>query len=293
VPIDASGLDGKVQAMRRICSRPGAPDEGGAAAGLGRQLLDPVLGHIRGDTLTIVPHGILHHLPFCALPAGNGLLIDRFSLRMLPSASVLTYLRPKKPITSALILGNPDLGDPALDLQSAQGEAQDLAAILPQPALFLRKEATAARVLASHGRYGIIHLAAHGFFDEASPLDSGLLLAPDPSAAGTLKVADLYHLDLDADLVTLSACETALAAVSRGDDVVGFTRGLLFAGSRSILSSLWKVDDQATRDLMLDFYRNMDTLGKAGALRHAQLEVRRGNPQPYYWAAFMMTGNFR
>ena len=293
VPIDPAGLDGKVRAMRRLCSAPGAGDDAGTAAGLSRQLLAPVLGHLRGGTLTIVPHGVLHHLPFCALPAGDGLLVDRFSLRMLPSASVLGYLKPRKPVVSALILGNPDLGDPAMDLRNAQAEAQDLAAILAQPSLFLGKEATAARVLASHGRYGIIHLAAHGFFDEASPLDSGILLAPDPSAAGTLKVADLYHLDLDADLVTLSACETALAAVSRGDDVVGFTRGLLFAGSRSILSSLWKVDDQATRELMLDFYRNLDALGKAGALRHAQLEVRRANPHPYYWAAFMMTGNTR
>jgi len=108
-----------------------------------------------------------------------------------------------------------------------------------------------------------------------------------------LKVADLYSLDLDADLVTLSACETALSKVASGDDVVGFTRGLLYAGSRSVLSSLWKVDDRSTKELMLAFYRRLGDVDKAEALRQAQLEVRAHTPQPFYWAAFTLAGNAR
>ena len=218
-------------------------------------------------------------------------MLDRHTLRILPSATVLAFLKPGKPIASSLILGNPDLGNPALDLPFAQEEGLALARILPGPTLRLRKEATAEALRG--GRYGIIHLAAHGFFDEARPLDSALFLASTAGTPGALKVSDLYRLDLDADLVTLSACETALSQVSSGDDVVGFTRGLLYAGSRSILSSLWKVDDEATRDLMVDFYTQLAGQDKPGALRHAQQAVRARHPHPYYWAAFMLTGNAR
>jgi CHAT domain-containing protein len=96
---------------------------------------------------------------------------------------------------------------------------------------------------------------------------------------------------LNADLVTLSACETALGKVATGDDVVGFTRGFLYAGARSLISSLWQVDDQATRDLMVAFYSNLQSMTKDEALRQAQLKVKKQYQHPYYWAAFVLTGS--
>ena len=114
--------------------------------------------------------------------------------------------------------------------------------------------------------------------------------ARDADRDGWLRAKDLYRLRLNADLITLSACETALGKVSGGDDVVGFTRGFLYAGARSIVSSLWKVDDLATRDLMVDFYRGLPKLGKAESLRQAQLGVMKRLPHPFYWAAFQVTG---
>ncbi len=290
VPLPAADLKGSVLRLRQALTDPGQrQDPAPAIAELSRQILDPVLARIRTQKLIIVPHGILHYVPFCALGSLEAPLLERFSLRMLPSATVLGLLKPAKPIENALILGNPDLGNPALDLPFTQEEGVALARILPRATLRLRKEATAEAL--QGGRYGIIHLAAHGSFDEARPLESALFLASTPRTPGALKVADLYRLDLDADLVTLSACDTALSQVSSGDDVVGFTRGLLYAGSRAILSSLWKVDDEATRDLMVDFYTQLPALGKPAALRHAQLAVRARHPHPFYWAAFMITGN--
>ncbi|MBW1754373.1 MAG: CHAT domain-containing protein [Deltaproteobacteria bacterium] len=95
-----------------------------------------------------------------------------------------------------------------------------------------------------------------------------------------------------ADLVTLSACETALGKVANGDDVVGFTRGFLYAGTSSIVSSLWKVDDQATSILMQQFYKSLKENDKRSALRTAQLKVKDTyNSHPYFWAAFQITGS--
>jgi len=94
-----------------------------------------------------------------------------------------------------------------------------------------------------------------------------------------------------AEMVTLSACETALGKIANGDDVVGFTRAFFFAGASSIVSSLWKVDDQATATLMQQFYRNLATQDKRLALKNAQRYVRDNvNPHPYYWGAFQLSG---
>ncbi len=280
--LEAPDLEARVRELRRTLADPGR--EPAQTRELQRMLLDRL--DLATPRLTIVPHGVLHYVPFCALGTRDAALLDRFSLRILPSATLLTFLKPRKAGGGSLILGNPDLGQAALDLPFAQEEAEALARILPEPSLRLREAATAGEVAKGAGRFRIIHLAAHGFFDDAHPLESALFLA-----RGALKVADLYRLDLDADLVTLSACETALSTVSRGDEVVGFTRGLLYAGSRSVLSSLWKVDDRCTRDLMVAFYRNLPGSTKTEALRDAQRAVRAGHPHPYYWAAFRVTGN--
>ena len=117
-------------------------------------------------------------------------------------------------------------------------------------------------------------------------------MSSDSENDGTLTVGELYDLRLPADLVTLSACETALGKVANGDDVVGFTRGFLYAGTSSIVSSLWKVDDQATSILMQQFYKSLKETDKRSALRTAQLKVKDTyNSHPYFWAAFQITGS--
>jgi CHAT domain-containing protein len=122
-------------------------------------------------------------------------------------------------------------------------------------------------------------------------LKSALLLAPDSQYNGVLSVDKLYSLNLDANLVTLSACETGLSKIANGDDLVGLTRGFLYAGSSSIVASLWKVDDRATSELMARFYKELQGNDKMAALREAQLETKKKYPHPYYWASFQLTGN--
>jgi CHAT domain-containing protein len=234
----------------------------------------------------------LHYLPFAALSGGDGYLIDHYDLRVLPNASVLKFLKggPKEGERKSLILGNPDLGDPKYSLKYAQEESLSISRILPGALLLLGSEARAAYVQRNGGQFQFIHFAAHGLFDPENPLNSALLLAKDQGHDGRLRAGDLYSLNLNAELVTLSACETALSKVSKGDDVVGFTRGFLYAGSRAIVSSLWKVDDLATRDLMVGFYANLARMPKDEALRLAQFKVREKYPHPFYWAAFQLTG---
>lgn len=259
-----------------------------------RQLFAPVAPLVKTQKIIIVGHGPMHYLPFGVLSDGKEYLIEHYSIRTLPSASVLGFLqsRTKKSTTRrALILGNPDLGNPKYDLMFAQDEALAIEKIVPDAKVLLRSEATADYLMHYGSQYSMIHLAAHGTFNLDEPLASALLLAPDKNHNGLLRASDLYHLSLNAELVTLSACETALGKVAKGDDVVGFTRGFLYAGANSLVSSLWQVDDRATRDLMISFYSNLKDVSKDEALRQAQISVKKQNPHPYFWAAFVLTGN--
>ena len=154
----------------------------------------------------------------------------------------------------------------------------------------LRKKASKTSFNALAGDASYIHVASHGEFDAAKPLRSGLILSPDARNDGRLSVSDLYQLQLDAELVTLSACETGLGSVVNGDDVVGLTRGFLYAGASTVIASLWQVDDDATAFLMLRMYEHIQSGGRRDALRQAQLETRAKFPHPVYWAAFYLTG---
>jgi CHAT domain-containing protein len=256
-------------------------------------LIQPLLREIRGDRLTISPHGSLHYLPFGALQDGDQYLLDRFSLRITPSASALAYFRSdrlSKP-GKLLALGNPDLGDPRYDLPNAQIEAVNVAAMFPGSRALVRADASKSAIKDLGSSFSILHFATHGKFDTDAPLSSGLYLAKGAEPDGVLTVSDLYSLRWDVDLVTLSACETGLGKVANGDDVIGLTRGFLYAGARSIVASLWEVDDAATEELMLSFYRNLEGHNKREALRLAQIETRAKHPQPVFWAAFQITGD--
>lgn len=264
---------------------------------LGRQLyntlIKPIEKSLSTSKLIIVAHGALHYLPFYALHDGQEFLIERYSIRMLPSASVMKYLRKEKSNKSGNILafGNPDLGNPQYDLIYAQNEAVAVSKTMPNSKVLLRNDATETALDTYGSGFDYIHFATHGVFDTDAPLNSGLLLAKDKINDGKLTVDKLYSMKLDADLVTLSACETGLGKIANGDDVVGLTRGFLYAGSNSVVASLWKVDDLATSSLMMAFYDALKTTDKREALRLAQLQTKEQYNHPYFWSAFQLTGN--
>lgn len=294
VRLDANGLAAEVQNLRKALEAPSSPAWQKSSYVLYQRLWQPLENRLAGRNVIVIPHGALHYLPFAALQDKEGrFLIDRFSMRFLPSASVLRYLRqamPKKSAERLFVLGNPDLGDPALDLQFADAEARQVAALFPESQALFRQDASKSNFRKFGVLFPRIHFATHGKFQADEPLKSGLYLAKGADTEGVLTVSEIYSMNLDADLVTLSACETGLGKITNGDDVVGLTRGFLYAGSRSIVASLWSVDDKATAQLMTAFYRNMATLNKGQALRQAQMETRKDFPHPFFWAAFQLTG---
>jgi len=150
------------------------------------------------------------------------------------------------------------------------------------------------------GDYRIVHFATHGFVNKDHPELSGIILSMVDRSGnktnGFVPVRDIYNLNLSEDLVVLSACDTALGKDIKGEGFIGLTHGFMAAGSKSVVASLWKVDDRATSVLMAEFYKAMlqDGLPPAAALRSAKEKVRRENgwQAPYFWAGFVLQGEY-
>jgi CHAT domain-containing protein len=157
----------------------------------------------------------------------------------------------------------------------------------------LSKDASETALKQEAPQIKILHIAAHGKFEVEAPLNSIIALSADNVNDGWLTVGEVYGLDLkNSDLVVLSACETQKGKLSSGDELVGLTRAFIFAGTPSIVASLWTVDDRATSILMEYFYRHLQKgMGKADALRQAQLDLKQDYPNPYYWGAFVLSGD--
>jgi len=247
------------------------------------ELLAPVRTKLKGQRLVVVPHELLHYVPFHALFDGERYLIDVFTISYAPSASIYMQHR-RKQVTrtgSSLILGVPDRQAPSI-----YEELQAVAEIVPQAKVFLGAKASES-VLKEHGPQSrLIHIATHGFFRQDNPMFSGIRLGEN-----FLTLYDLYRLKLPAELITLSGCSTGLNVIAAGDELIGLVRGLLSAGAQSLLLTLWDVNDSSTAYFMKAFYgRLFGRLDHAEALRQAMVELKERNPHPYYWAPFILVG---
>jgi CHAT domain-containing protein/Flp pilus assembly protein TadD len=189
-------------------------------------------------------------------------------------------------------------------LPSSEREARTIAALVAPDQLFLARGFAASRAKATSpglAQYRNVHFATHGVLDSRRPELSKLVLSlydeQGKAQDGFLRLNDIYNLHLDADLVVLSACRTALGQEIRGEGLVGLTRGFMYAGAARVLASLWSVEDRATADLMGGFYHGMlrEGLSPAAALRRAQLEMMKnpGRQSPFYWAGFSLQGEWR
>ena len=161
--------------------------------------------------------------------------------------------------------------------------------------VYLEKEANEENLKKERLKnYRYLHLATHGFANKNTPDLSGLLLAHKSPEDGVLHLPEIYNLDLNADLVVVSACESGTGKLAKGEGLIGLTRGFLYAGARNLLVSLWRVNDWSTADLMLACYTQMMRgKSKAEALRDAKQHLMQSNPdyaKPYYWAPFILIG---
>ena len=250
-----------------------------ASALLYKQLIEPLLPHITGKELIIVPHDVLHYLPFHALVGSDGrYLIEKYPIYYLSSASLLQFVKEKRKAGGEKVLafGNPDLGDAEKNLEYAELEAKEVKAAYPESSVYIGKEATEEKSKTLSANHDILHFATHAKLNEDDPLSSAVLLAREDKEDGRLEVREIFGMDLKANLVVLSGCETGLGKLSTGDELVGLTRAFIYAGTPSVVASLWSVDDSSTAHLMSSFYRNLKTMSKVEALRQAQLELIRG-----------------
>ena len=256
------------------------------------ELFAPLLPFIKHNHLVIIPHDVLHYLPFAALwdAEQEEYLADRYTIRYAPSATALQFIQPQKPVDTPqpLVIGNPDAS-----LPFATEEAVAVAELYNSKPI-LRREATEAVLRSRSAQADILHIAAHGLYEPINPMYSRIELAPAGGYDGRLEVHEIYGLDLKAaNLVVLSACDTSVGMISRGDEVASLNRAFLAAGAPAVVTSLWPVDDAASGALMVAFHENLRAgVHAAQALQRAQMTVRSEAAwaSPYYWAAFSLTG---
>jgi CHAT domain-containing protein len=280
--------------------------------------------------LIIIPDGVLNYLPFEVLMTENKksgteitysdipFLVKKYPVSYAQSASVLKTLilqhdrldkNVAKPV-SLLAFGDPLYEDSSLNtqvkyprLEYSGNEIEAVTSFFKSGsfAIFLRNKANEEnfKKMNDLGKFNYIHFATHGLINEEKPDLSSLILTSERNSGedGLLQAAEIFNLKLNADLVVLSACQTGLGKLVRGEGMVGLTRAFMYAGTPSVLVSLWSVSDISTADLMREFYKNLikNKLSKTDALRKTQLTLIAGGKyaHPFYWAPFILIGDWR
>jgi CHAT domain-containing protein len=247
------------------------------------EVIRPLAGHLSKGHLIIIPHSVLHEVPFHALHDGEDYLINSHTISFAPSAAIRELCAKREVVKDgpALILGVPDEQAPFI-----RDEVETLARILPKSNLYIGPDATET-VLKEKGKAArYIHIATHGRFREDNPLFSSIRLG-----TSYLNVHGLRSMRLPADLVVLSGCSTGQNSVLAGDELVGLVRGFLAAGPKTLVLSLWDIDDRRTSAFMTIFYKGLTSgLPKVEALAQAMRQLMSLNPHPYYWAPFALVG---
>jgi len=269
-----------------------APAQGKRSLQILYRLLIPP--HLRARTLIISPHGMLHALPFHALLDGDTYLAEKCAIVYTPSLQVAQHLVTTDTChaPNMLALGLSEFGGVMPPLPYAEREAHVARATWQAGATRIGKDASRAEMMRLNAtgelrQFDVIHLATHALLDRAAPHQSRVLLADEP-----LTAFDVLGLSLDARLVTLSACQTALGKGGAGDEWIGLTRAFFYAGARALLATLWHVEDDSTGTLVTHIYTKLQH-GEplARAVQLAQIEMIHAGHPPFQWAAFALMGH--
>ncbi|MBA4421908.1 MAG: hypothetical protein C0390_02260 [Syntrophus sp. (in: bacteria)] len=256
-------------------------------------LLKPVIPFVSGDRIGFIPDDCLSYFPFAAMNYRGKSLVEGFSIFHLPTAGLLEEVVTKKAHSGLRILafGDPDLEDETLDLHHA---VEELKRIRKQgDTVLLKEQASETKAGEMMANYDILHFAVRGQFNSDAPLLSGLLLTPGADQDGILSVLDIFRLRFPGRAVVLSGCDTLPEKDPEGKSISALQRAFLHAGSPSVVSTLWFVDDRASAYLLELFYRQLERKKSlADSLRTAQLRLIREGYPPYIWAAFIVTGRY-
>lgn len=260
-------------------------------------LIRPIRTKLKTANLAIIPNGFLNYVPFAALSDGQRYLVEDFTVYQLPNASILPLLvKKRKSSTNSILALSNGTAENLPPLRLAGDTARYIAGLYGATAK-LDKDATESLLVDRASRAEIVFVSAHGKYDARNPLFSNMTLAPDSDKRndGILNVHEIYDLDLqETNFVVLSGCETQLGELSGGDDVIALNRAFIYAGSPSVLASLWSVDEAPTQVLMKHFFDHLTDKktrnSRAQALRLAQLDTMKEYKNPYSWSAFALTG---
>jgi len=305
-PIRAENLASRVRLAREALTAPdgGARAPPGILEGLFRVLIEPAAssGALSGaERLVLVPHGILSYLPFAALrdPASGEYLVHDFSLVQLASAGVLPALRTRASGPEHLEVASAWAPIPDR-LPRSRAEVEAVARVLGGARQVVGSEATEVSLRRALARPGIVHLATHGVMNARSPLFSRVELFPgegDTGDDGRLELHELLEMNVAADLVFLSGCETALGPAGStrfdpGEDFATLAQSFLVAGADDVVATLWRVEDASAAALAESFYVALQDVDPVEALTRAQRELssRPGLSDPFHWAAYVVSG---
>uniref|UniRef100_Q028B5 Tetratricopeptide TPR_2 repeat protein n=1 Tax=Solibacter usitatus (strain Ellin6076) TaxID=234267 RepID=Q028B5_SOLUE len=265
------------------------------AVSLYRELLEPAAEQLRGkSTVVIAPDGFLWQLPFQALETEpERYLMEDRAIFYTPSLSVLYEMEKMRPAHRA---SQPRLmAVDAVQLPAARREVEGLRELYGagRSHVFSAAESDQVLIRREAPNYDVVHVAAHGVFEDRNPMNSYLVLAKaGKPEAGVLEARDMMDLNLRAEMVVLSGCETGRGKAGNGEGLIRMSWALFIAGSPSTVASQWKVESDSTTRLMLGFHRNLQRSSKARALQQAQLEVMK-RPEyrhPFYWSGFVLMG---
>ncbi len=306
--LDSRTIDGALRSFTAALASPQSLAQGlrPRAATLYRALLGPVSGLLAtANRLIVAADGDLYDLPFEALvpPTAPGsrasYLVETRTISYIPSASILSRLGnlPLREGSEFIGFAVGDAGGGLPNLPKVEEEVRRISELFPERSrTFLGSAATEDRFRAESASIGAarrLHFAAHGYLSE-DPEQMGIHLSADPTRTGDglLQAFEILGLDLHADLVVLSACETARGQRIPGEGILGLPRAFFYAGARSVVVSLWRADDTATAALMFDFYRFLSQgFDKAEALTRAKLERIAAGAPPRLWAPFVLVGS--
>ena len=286
-----------------------------------KAVIEPMERDLEGTThLILIPDGPLWNLPFEALRDGEGkYVIERTAITYAPSVAAYVEMtrarkgRDRNAMRRILAIGNPRMETPAVAVETAQ-TALRADAFVPLPdsetevrriaslyggdasRIYIGADASEGRLKAEAGAYDVVHLATHAVADPESPMYSYLVLSRERTAMddGLLEAWEIANLDLRAELVVLSACETARGQYLDGEGIIGLSWAWFLAGAPAAVLSRWKVDSAATAELMVTFHEHLSRSdrGESEALRRAAIATMRDKRyrHPFYWAAFQVIG---
>ncbi len=300
-----------VRDFYKLLSKPSIVDAQNEIAGLGNSLYDKILKKpLQGferENLTIIPDGELHYLPFDLLRKNGSYLLKTTSIGYGNSVASLLELKKKKsseknrvlafaPSFTGAVVANTDRQFGKLlyndDEVSKIGAFYDTEMVLDE-------KATLANFKAKTCGFNVLHLATHASANDAYPDYSYLAFTEtkDSAEGNILYIKDLYNTSLNVDMVTLSACQTGIGKLQKGQGMLSLSKGFYYAGAKSLVNTLWKINDKSTVKLMDYFYEGLsEGKSKTQALRDAKLKYLETTDDdllqhPYYWAAFVVSGD--